>query len=393
MQRFAIVDTETTGFGKSDRILEIAVVLMDGTEIINEWETLVNPERDISNSDIHGITSNQVSMAPTFKDISSDLAGLLDDRIIVAHNISFDRRMLTQEFSRVNMDVDFGKGFCTLQATGMKLHVACENFQIKTETAHRALSDARATALLFTWVREKGKNITGMKCAKFKNFGTTEVPQLVSRAAISNSFKPAQQNLRRILKHIDLGMTELRENELSYLDGISSVMSDFVISVDERAQLDEWAAILGLTDTQKGNLHQKFLDSLIQSAKRDNFISDLESDLIKKASVALGIDTEEYLTGAQENVATYLQPGKKICFTGKALDKDGTEIFRETLELYAEKLGLILTQSVTKKNCDVLVAQDKSSMSGKAKKARDFGIPVISVDDFFQVYYTKKITN
>jgi DNA polymerase-3 subunit epsilon len=301
--------------------------------------------------------------------------------------------MLTPEFSRVNMDVDFGKGFCTLQATGMKLHVACENFQIKTETAHRALSDARATALLFTWVREKGKNITGMKCAKFKNFGTTEVPQLVSRAAISNSFKPAQQNLRRILKHIDLGMTELRENELSYLDGISSVMSDFVISVDERAQLDEWAAILGLTDTQKGNLHQKFLDSLIKSAKRDNFISDLESDLIKKASVALGIDTEEYLTGAQENVATYLQPGKKICFTGKALDKDGTEIFRETLELYAEKLGLIPTQSVTKKNCDVLVAQDKSSMSGKAKKARDFGIPVISVDDFFQVYYTKKITN
>jgi DNA polymerase-3 subunit epsilon len=54
---------------------------------------------------------------------------------------------------------------------------------------------------------------------------------------------------------------------------------------------------------------------------------------------------------------------------------------------------LIPTQSVTKKNCDVLVAQDKSSMSGKSKKARDFGIPVISVDDFFQVYYTKKITN
>jgi DNA polymerase-3 subunit epsilon len=392
MQRFAIVDTETTGFGKNDRILEIAVVLMDGTEIINEWETLVNPERDISNSDIHGITSNQVSMAPTFKDISSNLAGLLEDRIIVAHNISFDRRMLMQEFLRMDIDVDFGKGFCTLQATGMKLHVACENFQIKTETAHRALSDARATALLFSWVRERGKNITGLKSAKFKSFGSSGVPQLISRAAISNSFKPAQQNLRRILKHIDLGMTELRENELSYLDGISSVMSDFVISVDERAQLDEWAEILGLTDTQKGNLHQKFLDSLIQSAKRDNFISDLESDLIRKASLALGIDTEEYLTGAQENVAAYLQPGKRICFTGKALDKDGTEIFRETLELYAEKLGLIITQSVTKKNCDVLVAQDKSSMSGKAKKARDFGIQVISVDDFFQVYYTKKIT-
>jgi DNA polymerase-3 subunit epsilon len=391
VQRFAVIDTETTGFGKNDRVLEIAVVLMDGTEIMNEWETLINPERDISNSDIHGITSSLVSMAPTFNDISDNLANLLDDRIIVAHNISFDVRMISQEFSRLSINADFGKGFCTLQATGKKLQAACDWFGIKTENSHRALSDARAAALLLSWVREKKENIPGLKPAKFKGFNISKVPQLVSRAAISNSFKPAQQNLRRILKHIDLGMVDLREDELSYLDGISSVMSDFVISADERAQLDEWASLLGITNKQQQNLHKKYLDSLIETAKKDNFVSELESELIQKASIALGIEKFSLESEPQGNYVQHLQPGKKVCFTGKAFDKDGNEIFRETLELYAEKIGLIPTSSVTKKNCDVLVAQDKASLSGKAKKARDFDIPVISVDDFFLVYYTKQI--
>jgi DNA polymerase-3 subunit epsilon len=72
----------------------------------------------------------------------------------------------------------------------------------------------------------------------------------------------------------------------------------------------------------------------------------------------------------------------RICFTGKAKDKSGSEIDRSTLEKSAEDAGLIPVSSVTKKECDVVVAEDKSSSSGKAKKARDYGIPVISVKEF-----------
>jgi len=391
MQRFAILDTETTGFGKTDRILEIAVVLMDGNEIINEWETLVNPERDISNSNIHGITSDLVSMAPSFSGISDDLANLLDERILVAHNISFDTRMLIQEFNRTNLDADLGVGFCTLQATSAKLHVACEEFGIKLDTAHRALTDARATALLLASLPRKSRDIEGLKPAKFKNYDSNKVSQVISRAAISAEFKPGQQNLRRILKHVDLGAVGVREGALSYLDGISSVMSDFVITKDERLQLDEWASILGITESEKTVLHRKFLESFIELAKRDNFISDLESDLIMRAEAALGLESTKIEPKSQDDFAQYLQPGNRICFTGKALDKEGVEIFREKLESYAKELGLIPTSTVTKKNCDVLVSQDKASMSGKAKKARDFDIPVISVDEFLQLYNQKKI--
>ena len=104
MERFAVIDTETTGFGKTDRLVEIAVVLVEGKEIVQEWETLINPERDISNSNIHGITSELVSLAPTFAEINSELSRLISGTILVAHNISFYQRMLEQEFSRVKKE-------------------------------------------------------------------------------------------------------------------------------------------------------------------------------------------------------------------------------------------------------------------------------------------------
>jgi DNA polymerase-3 subunit epsilon len=75
----------------------------------------------------------------------------------------------------------------------------------------------------------------------------------------------------------------------------------------------------------------------------------------------------------------------KICFTGTAVGNDGQELSRETLETIARKAGHIPVSSVSKKTCDLLVAADKSSLSGKAKKARDYGIPVISVSEFMEL--------
>lgn len=72
----------------------------------------------------------------------------------------------------------------------------------------------------------------------------------------------------------------------------------------------------------------------------------------------------------------------KICFTGTAVGNDGQELSRETLETIAKNAGHMPVSSVTKKTCDLLVAADKSSLSGKAKKARDYGIPVISVSEY-----------
>ena len=64
-QLFAVIDVETTGFGKSDRVVEAAVVLLDpnNLNIVDEFETLVNPLRDIGAIHVHGITASMVGEA------------------------------------------------------------------------------------------------------------------------------------------------------------------------------------------------------------------------------------------------------------------------------------------------------------------------------------------
>jgi NAD-dependent DNA ligase len=64
------------------------------------------------------------------------------------------------------------------------------------------------------------------------------------------------------------------------------------------------------------------------------------------------------------------------------VDEDGNAISRTDLEELAAQCGLQPVRSVTKKGCDLLVASDPASSSGKAAKARKWGIPVMAVDEF-----------
>ena len=383
MERFAVIDTETTGFGKTDRLVEIAVVLVEGKEIVQEWETLINPERDISNSNIHGITSELVSLAPTFAEINSELSRLINGAILVAHNISFDQRMLEQEFSRVKKDNDFGVGFCTLQATKLKLESACKDYGITNVSAHRALTDARATALIFIKVMEQLGSDKELVPISLKHDPQAKAPQLLSRAAISEDHKPGHQNLRRIIH--GLGPSQEAGQELSYLDALSSVMSDFEITSDEMKYLDDWAQTLGLASSKQNDLHSTFFNQLVMAAERDNYISDTEKMLLEKAAKTLGLSYQAATPTDQKSEKFSLTSGMTVCFTGTAIGKNGAELTRETLESYAKNNSLIPVSSVTKKTCDLLVAADKSSMSGKTKKARDYGIPVISVEEFLDL--------
>ena len=61
---------------------------------------------------------------------------------------------------------------------------------------------------------------------------------------------------------------------------------------------------------------------------------------------------------------------------------EGINISRDYLEKHAALAGMQPVASVSKKNCDLLVAADSSSRSGKARKAADYGIPVMTVTDF-----------
>lgn len=148
--RFVVFDCETTGFRQHDRIVEIAVLTLDPRtlEPMDEYDTLINPERDIGSVGVHGITASMVEAAPTFPEVAATLARRLHGAVLVAHNLSFDSRMLGYEFTRVGIEFNSGAGLCTLKATGEKLNSACRRYGIKLDHQHRALADARATASL-----------------------------------------------------------------------------------------------------------------------------------------------------------------------------------------------------------------------------------------------------
>ncbi len=100
---FAVIDFETTGLfpGSHDRVIELAVVHVstDG-RVEGEWETLVNPRRDLGPQRIHGIRSSDIVTAPPFEQIAGQLVQLLAGRVVVAHNASFDTRFLVAELQR-----------------------------------------------------------------------------------------------------------------------------------------------------------------------------------------------------------------------------------------------------------------------------------------------------
>lgn len=123
--RLVVVDVETTGFYKTDRIVEVAAVTVDRCgEVIDEWDTLVNPERDVGPVHVHGISATMVSVAPHFDEIAEALARRLDGAVLAAHNLAFDLRMLGRELERASARFSPGKGVCTLRLTSAKLRDA-----------------------------------------------------------------------------------------------------------------------------------------------------------------------------------------------------------------------------------------------------------------------------
>jgi DNA polymerase-3 subunit epsilon len=160
-------------------------------------------------------------------------------------------------------------------------------------------------------------------------------------------------------------------------------MQDLIISQSEQSELDHWATDLGILEEDLENLHKGYLDSFIHAALRDGVITVNEREMIEKVGKALKLpvmipDVPQPIQANTEDLSV----GKRVCFTGEASGFSGTIINRGDLEALAAKVGLHPVGGVSKKGCDILVAADTSSMSGKAKKAKEYGIPVISVEKF-----------
>ncbi|MDQ3674715.1 MAG: 3'-5' exonuclease, partial [Gemmatimonadota bacterium] len=158
---YVVVDVETTG-GRAylgDRITEIACVVVRNGEIVELFETLVNPERSIPPfvTQITNITWAMVKDAPTFDRIAADVLRVLQGNVFVAHNAMFDWRFVAAELSRSAGQRLRGRKLCTVklarkvlpQLSRRSLDYVARYYGVEITNRHRAAGDALATARCF----------------------------------------------------------------------------------------------------------------------------------------------------------------------------------------------------------------------------------------------------
>lgn len=156
---YAVIDVETTGLSaKSEKITEIAIYIHDGEKVVDEFSTLINPERKISYqiTRLTGINNQMVAEAPKFYEVAKKIVELTEDKTIVAHNATFDYNFIRSEFKSLGYDYK-RKTLCTVKLArklipgrrSYGLGNLCRELNIEIKGRHRAYGDALATVKVF----------------------------------------------------------------------------------------------------------------------------------------------------------------------------------------------------------------------------------------------------
>jgi DNA polymerase III subunit epsilon len=156
---YAIIDIETTGGSpKFEKITEVAIILHDGLQIVDQYSTLINPEKVIPFhiTSLTGISNEMVANSPKFYEIARKIVEMTDGCTFVAHNVNFDYSFIKEEFSRLGFDYKKST-LCTVKLSrkiipgkrSYSLGNLCDELGIVIKGRHRAMGDALATAKLF----------------------------------------------------------------------------------------------------------------------------------------------------------------------------------------------------------------------------------------------------
>ncbi|MBU1096620.1 MAG: GIY-YIG nuclease family protein [Bacteroidetes bacterium] len=165
---FAVLDFETTGTAaRTSRVIEIGVVKVKNLKIIDTYSTLINPEVEIPYfiTQLTGIKTEDVIDAPKFDSVINELINFIGESVIVAHNLAFDYSFLQSEFQIAGCELPNNSTLCTLKLArklypelqSKSLGSLVKHFRIRNKDAHRALSDAMATAKILIKMLEESK--------------------------------------------------------------------------------------------------------------------------------------------------------------------------------------------------------------------------------------------
>lgn len=399
----AVIDVETTGLFpfRHDRVVEVAAVVAraDG-RIEREFVSLVNPARDIGSSSIHGLTTEDILDAPKFAEIAGALLEALSGVVaIAAHNVRFDHQFLESEFSRLGCELPECFSLCTMQlAGGGNLADCCRDHGLSAgEQAHHALADARsATQLLARLLADDPRtvqNLSQLQAIHWPSLALSRKEAVTRDESRRRQIEPPTFIQRLLGRRGDPALPDASEGAvIAYGALLDRALEDRIVDVSEADALVETAARWGLGRDQIERAHRGYLHQLAVAALADGRVSDTERRDLKLVARMLGQSQQRLDDMLNEAAAKVLEvprasarglaaptklSGLRVCFTGELQCKYGGQLIsREVAEGLASNAGLIVMDSVTRK-CDLLVLADPHSQSGKAMRARQYGIRIM----------------
>ncbi|MGB3008128.1 MAG: exonuclease domain-containing protein [Chitinophagaceae bacterium] len=164
---YAIVDIETTGsYAAANGITEISIHIFDGMSVVEKFESLINPGQPIPYyiQSMTGITDKMVAGAPRFEEVAEKIYTILQDKIFIAHNVSFDYSFIKAHLKESGYDLN-SKKLCTVRLSrkifpgfpSYSLGKLCQSLGITIQDRHRAGGDTAATVKIFQLLLENDK--------------------------------------------------------------------------------------------------------------------------------------------------------------------------------------------------------------------------------------------
>ena len=158
----AVIDFETTGLSPTmgDRATEIAIVMMEGDQVVGRFESLMNAGVRIPAfiEAFTGISNEMIEAAPPAEEVMAEAARFVGDAPMVAHNASFDRRFWAAELESLGHDAPATNPFACTMLLSRRLYPEAVSFRLGSlaafhdlsysSRAHRAMADAEVAAAL-----------------------------------------------------------------------------------------------------------------------------------------------------------------------------------------------------------------------------------------------------
>jgi hypothetical protein len=340
-QKRAFVGFLETGSDEYGRLLEIAIRAYDKEHEEFRFCTLINPLRDFDNPQ-SGLTPESVTLAPTIDDARTAIAHMLSGRVVVTHRSNRLQDLLGLDKVAPEglwVDVDALTAFDGARALDVSAVSALARVwdvycQHGLDSRHRVVPVGSVKGELSKGLAFRDRHGFTSEPSKFAQSMSGKMSGPIQAAVLAGSLGSGIENLER--------------------------------------QIDE--ASLPALRTYVAQV----VSSLLESALRDGRLSGNERDEIASLARVSGVVMPDIPQGDGGERKVGLFVGQRICLTGEGMDKGfARSVLKDN--------GLLEAKNVTRSGCDLLVAQSASSQSRKARAARGFGIPVISLEELLEL--------